>query len=439
MKSSPFSHLRPSLHLLLRLPDILESNSFPRKMATTITSFEIESNEPMKLTASSPGPEPHTAETIASVYLESLDFEPKSSEDMASSGSSIKDSVNAKLPETSLSPTPKSPNQEDPTLSSNSESPKAIISDPTPSSDPETTSGSTSSPSATNNKFYFQRETHASYRSSAILTFSVNPDECKPVYTIKHHPQFVNPLSFLPYSKKTGPDITLYRGGKSDGDAGDATGAQEVVATATIKNSIFAKGLGEVKISGTSSGAVSEVFKIKPNPQVGHAVFTYAGKQLYWLITASQQPPLNAAQQNTTPPVEGENQPRAGGLRGTLNDVISKKREVLLIHYTAKLMEVTEAAAEELAVYEDIMPINPPTTREFIWENGHVGILEFKQGLVKRHEVSGEFVDAATAALVLMIERAKRGMKTVGKGFNSVLWSYVIPWNGGGFMGDIMG
>ncbi|KAI5818120.1 hypothetical protein BZA77DRAFT_342961 [Pyronema omphalodes] len=391
-------------------------------MATTITSVKMESNEQMKFTAP-PDPEPQTAETIASVYLGSLVLEPTYSEGMMSSGSSIKDSSNAKFPETSLPPAPKSPNQEDPTLVSNAESSKTIISDPTSSLNSKTTPGSTSPPPTTNTKFYFH---HARDRSPAILTSSANPDDCNPFYTIKYHPQSFNPISFLFNRMKNGPDITLYRGGNSNEDIGDSAGAQEVVATVTIKNSIFSKGLGEVKISGTSSGAVSEVFKIKPNTQVGHGIFTYAEKQLYWAMTASPRPLVNAAQPDTTPLTDGKKQPKVEGLKGILNEVINKKREDYLIQYSAKLMEVTEPATEELAVYEDIMPITSPTTGESIWENGYVGFLEFKRGLAEGQEVPREFVDAATAALILMIERVKRGMKPAGKEINKVLQNSVI-------------
>jgi hypothetical protein len=50
------------------------------------------------------------------------------------------------------------------------------------------------------------------------------------------------------------------------------------------------------------------------------------------------------------------------------------------------------------------------TTGELVWENGNVGVLEFKrglEGLEGSSEILGEFMDVATAVLLLMVERAK--------------------------------
>jgi hypothetical protein len=252
--------------------------------------------------------------------------------------------------------------------------------------------------STTGPKFYFQRETIRPFRSSLILSFSSNPQDCRPIYLQKHHPQHI---SFLPGTSH--PDITLYRGGDDGG---------QVVATAAVKSSLLGKTVGEVKMFNTGVGL------LQLRKERSKAVFEFGGRKLCWSIVVTQKPPVNAAEHRGS--VGGEEETGEGmkGFKGKMKEVMDKKPETLFLCYSAKLEEVVSgeagasqgsqgaAEAKPLAEYEDIMPNNPPMTRELIYKDGHVGVLEFKQG------ATAEFVDAATAMLVLVIERAKRGIST---------------------------
>ncbi|KAI5818123.1 hypothetical protein BZA77DRAFT_307415 [Pyronema omphalodes] len=254
--------------------------------------------------------------------------------------------------------------------------------------------------STTGPKFYFQRETIHPFRSSLILSFSSNLQECRPVYLQKHHPQH---MSFLPGTSH--PDITLYRGGDDGG---------QVVATAAVKSSLLGKTVGEVKMFNTGI----ELLQLRK--ERNKAVFEVGGRKLCWSITATQKPPVNAAEHRVSvgggEEVTGDGKK---GFKGKMKEVMDKKPETLFVCYSAKLEEgfsgepgaskgsqETTDVEPPLAEYEDIMPNNPPMTRELIYKDGHVGLLEFKQG------VAAEFVDATIAMLVLVIERAKRGIST---------------------------
>jgi len=76
----------------------------------------------------------------------------------------------------------------------------------------------------------------------------------------------------------------------------------------------------------------------------------------------------------------------------------------------------------ELAVYRDISPHNPPMTRQLIYRDEHAAILEFKDS----PPLEPAFLDVALAMLVLMVERAKRGVVN-GKGGIGYTFN---PWGG---------
>jgi len=75
----------------------------------------------------------------------------------------------------------------------------------------------------------------------------------------------------------------------------------------------------------------------------------------------------------------------------------------------------TADGGEKLAQYEDIPPESSEVTRQLIWRDGRIGRLGFSEMGVRVAINAGEGRDVAVAALVAMLERAKRNVAG-GKG-----------------------
>ncbi|KAF8252186.1 hypothetical protein K440DRAFT_390841 [Wilcoxina mikolae CBS 423.85] len=255
-------------------------------------------------------------------------------------------------------------------------------------------------------KFYLQREETLPSRQSLIVTYSPDPALCRPVYTVKYHPQHMN---FLPGTSQ--PDITVYRGADANG---------QVVATGTIKSSILGKTVGEIKMFGP----VVETLLLQKDK--AKAVWTWAGRRMSWNMVVSQKPPSNAAEHRPAAPAPDPSAPVDTSTKGKFKAAMAEKPEVLFLSYKG----VLEAEpGVELAIYEDIPPHNPPMTRQLIYKDGHAGTLEFMDT-----EVETKFQDAAIAVLVLMIERAKKGTIN-GKSGPGFIFN---PWAGAGDVGGGM-
>ncbi|KAI5855782.1 hypothetical protein BZA05DRAFT_442472 [Tricharina praecox] len=255
-------------------------------------------------------------------------------------------------------------------------------------------------------KFYLQREEIYPYRHGLILSYhSSDPAQCRAQYAYRHQrPSTVS----LPGSSSP-PDVTLYRGGDTNG---------QVLGTGTLKSLILGKALAEVRMfAGSGAGAAVAVQKIVVAKHKDKAVFELCGRRLAWQVSVSQRPPANAEEhtaKNTVVPGSVEDEARKAGLSamGRFKAAMTEKPSLLFNSYRAVLVEA-EQPGTELAVYDDIVPTNPPFTRELRWKDGHAGTLEF---LDPAAALDAAWRDTALLVLLLMKERAKRGLSAGKEG-----------------------
>ena len=282
-------------------------------------------------------------------------------------------------------------------------------------------------PVAAPSKFYFQTEQKFPARQHQVVTFSADPALCRPVYTVKHHGQ----QRILSLASASSPDITLYRGADDDG---------QVVATASIKSPslIGKKAIGEVKVfgagvsgsgsgSGSGAGGGGVVQTTTLRNEGGRAVWEWRGLQLAWNVAVHTKPPANEADHCLgPPPPDPAAAPPDTSVKAKLRAAVDARPQLLFTAYSG----VLEAEpGVELAVYHEISPHNPPMTRQLIYRDEHAAILEFKDSPLET-----AFLDVALAMLVLMVERAKRGVVNGkgGIGFTFNPWGGAIGVVGGG-------